>query len=493
MPGNTAYRNVSPKDDAGGAHKSESILRRRMVRAELLGQHTHRTECGKEVHVWKRDGKYLARGRYQGKSFGQTLGSDPVQAEGRLRRLLVEIEDGTYKPPSEARKQPLKTGVAPRQSVRQLCQAFLTEKRRLRGMKTARDYKNRLAPIIEFAEQPDVRRRWPLAADVDRRFAVEFRAFLHRRKVTRNGHPGSKERPISPGHVFNALDCARSMFAWARRPEVNQLPLTFLNPFTEEIVGFRPRKDPLRPMVFPLEGRIALVRLMDRWQLCHLAMALVLPLRPEDFSGLLISEVKFTDCTLSFGRRLSGWDFNKGQQTFNVPYPPELDSLLRICAGDRPDGPLLRQRTIFEGRRQPKITINSTEEIRDRSNGTLAVAKPGEIEAAQDGKRLFRRLLRDMGGVSPDSLAKEFRLLLTQLESPDRARFYELRGSVNTDLNTAGVSHLFQLYVTGHAVDGEILSRYVSLQLVAEMQKYFQYVQPLLVSIRERSAELGMT
>jgi hypothetical protein len=38
---------------------------RRMIRADLLGNHTHKTLDGIGVHVYTRDSKYLARGRYQ--------------------------------------------------------------------------------------------------------------------------------------------------------------------------------------------------------------------------------------------------------------------------------------------------------------------------------------------------------------------------------------------------------------------------------------------
>ncbi len=97
-----------------------------------------------------------------------------------------------------------------------------------------------------------------------------------------------------------------------------------------------------------------------------------------------------------------------------------------------------------------------------------------------------------MGGVSTDSLAKEFHSLRTQLHVPPGSRLYDLRGSVNSDLNAAGVSHLFQLYVTGHAVDADIMSRYVSVQLVEEMQVYFRHIQRLLDAIKERAAEVGI-
>ncbi len=136
--------------------------------------------------------------------------------------------------------------------------------------------------------------------------------------------------------------------------------------------------------------------------------------------------------------------------------------------------------------------MNSAEEIQTQFQRALATAKPGEIQATHDGKELFRRLLRDMGGVSSDTLAKEFKSLLKSVNAAPDARFYDLRGSVNTDMNRARVSHLFQLYVTGHALDAEILSRYVSLELGSEMETYFRHIEPLLDSIQTRAAQLGL-
>lgn len=473
--------------DGDAADRGES---RRMTRCELLGQHTHPTTVGIEVHVWRRNGKYLARGRYGGAPFGETLGADPVEASARLRRLMCEIENGTYLRPSERPNRPLSRAAAPRLSIRELCDDFLVDKRALRGKKTARDYRNRLVPLIQFAEGPEVRKRWPLAADIDRQFAIEFRTFLHRRIVTRNGHPAASERCLSPGQIFNILDCTRTLFWWAKRPEINRAPAEFVNPFREEIVGYRPSKDPLRTSPLPLERRITLVRHMDRWQLCQFAIGTVLALRPEDYTGLLISEVDFSECVLHFGRRLAGWDFNKGRRSFQVPFPVAIEPLLRKCVDGRHDGPLLRKRTVVEGRRRPSLLVDSSDDIRTHFERALMEAKPEEIQTAQDGKQIFRRLLLGMGGVSEDSLAKEFKGLLRKIDASAGIRFYDLRGSVNTDMNAAKVSHLFQLYVTGHSVDAEILSAYVSLELQREMEGYFNYIEPLLVAIEKRTGEL---
>ncbi len=83
---------------------------RRMVAAELLGQHTHHTVCGKAVHVWLRDGKYLARGRYRGHAFGQGLGSEEREAGGKckVRRALLSPTrtEGRHLPENEAVREP---------------------------------------------------------------------------------------------------------------------------------------------------------------------------------------------------------------------------------------------------------------------------------------------------------------------------------------------------------------------------------------------------
>ncbi|PHS04711.1 MAG: hypothetical protein COA78_16170 [Blastopirellula sp.] len=51
--------------------RNEQTNSRKMERAQLLGQHTHETLNGTKVHIWIRDGKYLARGSYQKQRFGE--------------------------------------------------------------------------------------------------------------------------------------------------------------------------------------------------------------------------------------------------------------------------------------------------------------------------------------------------------------------------------------------------------------------------------------
>jgi integrase len=144
------------------------------------------------------------------------------------------------------------------------------------------------------------------------------------------------------------LECLRSALAWARGPAVGKLPAGWALPLTPDVVGSPPAKDPLRQDRLPLADRVRLVGLADRWQLCQLSLSLVLPLRPDEAAGLLVSDVDFERGWLEVGGRAEV-NCTKGRQSFKLPFPDELRPLLRACVGGRPEGPLLRSRRAFAG------------------------------------------------------------------------------------------------------------------------------------------------
>jgi hypothetical protein len=465
---------------------------RRMMPAELLGRHSHRTGDGKEVHIWLRNGKYLARGRHQNRPFGLTLGADESKAEVCLRQLLGDLEEGTFVRRAEARHRPFRNGPPARLSLRELCNAFLCEKRKLRGKKTAQDYTARLTAAIEFAETPANRRKWTWCQDIDRAFAIGYRSHLHSRLVTRNGHFAAWAKAISAGQIHNHLVCLGTVLNWAKRPDVNLLPAWFANPFTHDVVGDRPRKDPLAPPTLPLDLRIALVGAMDRWQLGALALSFVLPNRPEDITGLLISDLDFNRREIQFGTRFGGADYNKGRMSFRSIWPWQLDAILLYLVGDRKTGPLIMRRTVVEGRRRPRATAASASDVKVLFDRSLARAGARDIQADNDRKNAFRRVLRTLGGVDEDALAREFKALLGQVRPGHAAPLYDLRDAATTDMKDAGVDTIFRRYVTGHSLTGEILASYETQSLALHMARYFDHVRPLLDAIARRAGEVGI-
>jgi integrase len=459
--------------------------------AVLSGGHSHSTRTGATVHVYRRGDQYLARGRHQGRFYGETLGGDQAEATARLREILVEIDNDSYVRPSERRKRLMATGRSPRLSVRQLIDEFLAEKRKLRGLATAGAYRARLRSVLDFAEQPAVRQRWPLAMDIDHNFIIELRAFLHQYRVTPNGRAGASAKLMSSGQVVNVMQCLRTLLAWARQADVRKLPVTWSNPLTLDLVGSRPAKDPFREDKLPLNVRIQLVGLMDPWQLCHLTLSVVLPLRPAEAVGLLVSDVDLEKRLLQFGTRFDGGDYTKGRTSFKLPFPEHLRPLLVACIGGRAEGPLLRSRVVFEGRRQRRC-VSSREELARLYQEKLGMAPLGSVQADQDRKRLFRQLLRQLGGATEDHLAGECKMLLKAIGKGDGVSLYTLRGSVTTTMDRARLPFLELRYLTSHST-ADILNVYAGLDPVTAMEAYFDMVRPLLDAIEQRAQVLGIT
>ena len=106
-------------------------------------------------------------------------------------------------------------------------------------------------------------------------------------------------------------------------------------------------------------------------------------------------------------------------------------------------------------------------------------------------KRLFRKMLRDMGAASQSSQRKAFKDLLTRSDVKKSVTFYGLRSAVTTDMTRAGVSDLALRYLTGHAVN-DVLASYVGIEPHEEMAKYFTAIEPLLEAINERADQLGL-
>lgn len=461
-----------------------------MVKAELSGSHAHVTINGVSVHIWLRDGIYLARGRYLNQVFGVTLGSDTVAAASKLRQLLVDLDNGTFIRPSEARDLPISNGRVPRLTLRELVNQFLAEKRKFRGSATARAYATRLAPVLDFGESPAALRRWRLASAINHDFVVDLRTFLHQCRTMPNGRPGGKSKPMKGRQIINVLECLRTVVNWARRAEVRRLPASWVSPLTQELIGSPPSKDPLRDDPVPLELRIKLAGVMDRWQLTHLALSMVLPSRPEEATGLLVSEVDFEMGWLKVGTRFDGADFTKSKSSFTLPFPPELSLILHECIGGRAAGPLLRNRKTYEGRKNT-IRLATPQELNELVAARLLAAPSKAVTCDNDRKAIVRRLLVELGGVSTDRLAAEFKNVIKMAGIQPGITLYDLRRAVTTAMSACGMPHLDLRYLTSHST-GDILNEYASLDPIKAMVKYFANITPLLAAISDRARMLGI-
>jgi integrase len=457
-----------------------------MVKAELLGQHSFPTARGVTVHIYQRGGLYLARGSWQRQRFGATLGANEREANVALRRLLGEIDDGRFQRPSSKRASQMKASAPECLGFAELADRYLIHIGSVRGKKTQGNYRSRLTHAVRFAESPHSRKRWPYAANATVEFVVDLKGHLHRVQTTRNGHPGGKPTPLSTNYIRHILETVQFMFHWAAKPQVRLVPFEFINPVTRELLGDKPSKDPFRPQVLPLVHRISLVKGFDCYQLGLLGLMSVLPLRLEEAVGILVEDCDFDARRIVFRSRYGGADFGKGHQEYHVSLPADLIPILRACAGDRLAGPLFRQRPIWELRKFPKTVVYQPSDVEEELGQRL---RRSGASTAQDRKLVFRKLIRDMGGITTASLGREFRAVAKRMLS-HRAQPYDLRRDISTEMSSSGISYIALKYLTAHAIY-DIMGDYVAVEPVKEMEKYYSHARPLLDAIRERGEELG--
>ena len=79
---------------------------------------------------------------------------------------------------------------------------------------------------------------------------------------------------------------------------------------------------------------------------------------------------------------------------------------------------MLRSRKASEG--PSRGPVDHGAELAELYERRLLQAPTGSVQAEQDRKQLFRRLLRELGGVSADRLAAEFKTLLAALKVDKR-------------------------------------------------------------------------
>jgi hypothetical protein len=292
---------------------------------------------------------------------------------------------------------------------------------------------------------------------------------------------------MSSSQIVNVMGTAAAMFNFARDPHQNLLPSSFVNPIARELVGERPRRDPLAPAKYPLEARIQLVQGMDLWQVSTLSWFLVLPPRPEELAGVLIEEVLRDRREVVFATRFGGDDFNKARASFRLAYPPQFDAILDYLMGGRTVGPLFRSR--LPRRRRSRVLSEATDLLAEYRRA-LTNADPDDVRCDNDRKRYFRRVLKAVGAVDEGDVATEFRALKQRVVPHIAGRCYDFRGSIIADMRDSGVEELLRKYVTGRTLCRDIMAFYEAQDLHKDMNKYFAFISPLLDAIAKRFGAL---
>ena len=449
--------------------------KRSFKKAVINGVDRHVAADGTAVSIYRRGEQYMARGRYAGRQFGARLGATESEAAVNLRGLLHDLDCGVFVPPSQKRFQLVrKRQVNLNIDFRSLVDQFLTHVGRKNGQKTKTAYLDRLRTVLEFEDKPENRRRWPKASSIDGDFVTELQNWL---RITPFQDKSGQPRFRKEKTVRNILEALRTCLNWARRPENRLLPVDYLMPVTQDILGKEAAKDVFRPNPLSEADKIKIIQRATNNELTVIALFILLADRADELAGLCIEDVDLNRRHLLFGINNSDMNFTKGRTAFRIPYTPKLDGLINHLIAGRTEGPLIRQVSYQnkEDNQSPDLVAAWQAE---------AAKNPTKARTVNDKKALFREIMRRSGGASSDYIGKLF------AKVAKRAGFVNIqpgfcRDSATHLMERSGMSFLSARYLTSHTTN-DIMNNYTGLDIEGDMAKYFATIPNLVQAIADR-------
>jgi len=327
-------------------------------------------------------------------------------------------------------------------------------------------YRSALRHYLAFAETPRVAGAYPMAARVDRKFALDFAAFLDNRTVAPNGHVNAGKRRLRSQTFI--LDATRAAYEWGNDPaRGNCMPAGFRSPFRRATLKRRtPAVDPLAEPDVTTEMARDFLKACDGYQLALFAPMILYGLRAAEPVFLFREQVQ--DGWVRVGCIPALAYVTKGRRDKRLPLLDELAALWRIDEGSG-SGLLFVRRAVASGQDSPPLLGQSLAQLiyeydrrREQAQTRSAVSK----RKARDS------VIRDAGGLSYDVISGEFRRVARQLQWPASATLKGLRHLFATSLANAGMPEYERRYLMGHAPGRDAIVTYTHLNRLADHYRH---------------------
>jgi hypothetical protein len=387
-------------------------------------------------------------------------------------------------------------GTSPRRIAHgELVEAFVADLSRRANageidVATVSRYESALRHYRNFAEQASLSAAQRYTAGIDRKFQLQFAAYLNGPDVLSSGYSGGASSPMK-GQAF-VLDVVRSMLEWAADPDRgNLLPGGFHNPFRQRARSSqRVAADPLRPLDITTSMAVDLVLATDRFQLAIFAPLLLYGLRPGELGWLFAEHVQANWLVVP---NISELDYTtKGRRDKRFPVTTSLRALWQLEKRST-KGLIYGHRAAAEGPRRPSLAGLSltalAEELRQRY---AALSCKDAIQRRQ----VRNRLMKDAGQPDYDHVEAEFQQLASRLQWPAAATLKDFRHLFCTCLQNSGMPELYRRYLMGHAFGKAPIVGYSHLTQ-DKIDEHFQRalateLGPVAAAIDRRAAELGV-
>ena len=321
--------------------------------------------------------------------------------------------------------------------------------------RTVQRYRSALQHYLDYvANAPASFRR---AASIDRRFALEFGAYLDGLMVSPNGHPNTPKRRLRSPHFV--LDTVRAMFEWAADPgRAHLLPHTFRNPFLRHHPRPRSTPDMLAEPDITVAMAAEFLGACDEYQLRLFAPIALYGLRASE-PAFLFNE--FIEPGWLNVRCIGELDYQtKGRRDKRLPLIGPMADLLRASHTNE-HGLMYYRRAVAEGCERPALYGAALTELSAEYERRLA-------ESGRARLIVREQIRKEAGALTYDHIESEFHRVARRLQWPSAATLKDFRHLFCTAMANAGMPEHERRYLMGHAPGKAAIMRYTHLDKLAK-------------------------
>jgi integrase len=313
---------------------------------------------------------------------------------------------------------------------------------------TVRRYRTATQHLLDF-----VARKCPglKTSQVTTQHAEQFVRYLRSIRVTSNGHPNTRKRPLLDNGVRYILETCRSMFGFAARRR--HLSPYAENPFSMLDLDRMPVEDARPIVILNPEQERRFLDVCDDWQFPVFLTLMLTGLRPGELTHLLLpDDVDLEQRILRVRNKPHlGWQV-KTRNERDIPLVPVLVDVLREFVGARQRGPLVVRRGLQGGSVDgfPFATPDTMRRHLEQRVRETSAADSAHSERALV-QSLSRGVWRDVGAVRTDRIRHEFMRLTRRIGRPELTAPKSLRHLFATGLQDGNVDPLIRCEIMGHA------------------------------------------
>ena len=289
------------------------------------------------------------------------------------------------------------------------------------------------------------------ASQLHAQHAEEFVRYLRSIRVSPNGHPHSRKRPLLDKGIKYILETCRAMFTYAAKRR--HLSPYAENPFTVLQIDRIPIEEAKPIVLFTPEQERQFLEACDSWQFPVFLTLMLTGVRPGELAHFLLPE----DLDLEVGllkvrnKPKLGWQV-KTRTERDIPIVPPHREVLRRYLGGRAAGPVFRLRR-FSRVLVPLLSLGTARSLENELTARIARREHEGEEPLDRASRLAlaREVWRDAGSIPEQRIRLEFMRITSKIGLAGATTPKLLRHQFATSLQDANVDPLIRNELMGHS------------------------------------------